>query len=330
MAKRSASVAFSDDDQVHIKLATEAEPLVAHLSVVRFFCSCGRGLPADADAWDLTCLLIGGQPVTKSVVVAWLNAAYRQAYASDFEHQEESPSNSATGLYELLIFADAVGSTKAVLLACLRELDGLKLHAQLGQQQLQVETDGKAYYFRQLQLRQCSLTAKQNLGLPVGVEQADAFIKQLVAQTEQLLYLAYKLQLEPLIDRLQAFVRYNNQYNSSLFDSQVDTLFSPRVLEAALGSNQLGKEAWINNIVTERCCFSKLHHTKRLLKPINLTSEQKQPIEFEAELQRNFMGTPKGTVVAVRLDMLSGRTESIKLGNAAALGVKLLIAAEEL
>jgi hypothetical protein len=100
MAKRSASTAFPEDDEVHIKLANETEPIVAQMSVVRFFCSCGRGLPAGSKTWDLTTLLIDGEPVTKPVIVAWLNAAYRQAYATDFEQQENPPHRTASGLYE--------------------------------------------------------------------------------------------------------------------------------------------------------------------------------------------------------------------------------------
>lgn len=42
---------------------------------------------------------------------------------------------------------------------------------------------------------------------------------------------------------------------------------------------------------------------QRRLAPVGLTEQQKRPIQFQAALQEDLMGTPKGTVVPVKLDL---------------------------
>jgi hypothetical protein len=128
-----------------------AVPLEADRQVVCLFSGVARGLP-DAEEWDLSGSLVDGQPVSRQTVVAWLNAAYQAAYEVNFEAQKKpnNPACSMTGLYHLLSFADAVDSTKPVLKACCAQLQSLKLHAQLGQQPLMLETNGVGYYFSQI------------------------------------------------------------------------------------------------------------------------------------------------------------------------------------
>lgn len=72
-----------------------------------------------------------GEPVQRSTVVAWLNCAYSRILDSEFEKQQKDPRCTAAGLAQLLAFADAVGSTRGVLAACLRELDNLVLEVRL-------------------------------------------------------------------------------------------------------------------------------------------------------------------------------------------------------
>jgi hypothetical protein len=89
----------------------------------------------------------------------------------------------------------------------------------------------------------------------------------------------------------------------------MEPIFSKGVLDAALGANQMGRETWKNAVCQQEGVFSIAPGSaKCLLKPIDLTDAQKEPIKFQAELQRDFMGTPKGTVVPVKLNML-GRTD---------------------
>jgi hypothetical protein len=82
--------------------------------------------------WDLSTLLINGQPVPEDVVVAWLNAAYHQQLGTTFGPQDSDLTTTAAGLTALLRFADAVGSRPGLLVACLRNLNQLQLAVQLG------------------------------------------------------------------------------------------------------------------------------------------------------------------------------------------------------
>jgi hypothetical protein len=54
--------------------AGAASPLEADAQVIRLFSSVARQLP-ETDEWDLSGLLVDGQPVSRATVVAWLKAA---------------------------------------------------------------------------------------------------------------------------------------------------------------------------------------------------------------------------------------------------------------
>jgi hypothetical protein len=113
--------------------------------------------------------------------------------------REDPPNSSGAGLFQLLSFSNAVGSTRPMLLACLSQLEGLALQAKLGQQQLQLFIDGRQFDLVDAQLMEVKVAGGGPLGDPAGSEEEKAaFIRQVVAQAEQLQHLAYKLQLEPL------------------------------------------------------------------------------------------------------------------------------------
>jgi hypothetical protein len=222
-------------------ILTAAALLEADRQVVCLFSGVARGLP-DADEWDLSGLLVDGQPVSRETVVAWLNAAYQAAYEEDFEAQQkaDNPACSMTGLYQLLSFADAVDSTRPVLKACCAQLQILQLHAQLGPKQLALETNGTGYYFsKRTQLLMCctdvSKIAEQVEGAPAATtaEEQQAFNRQVAAQTEQLLWLAHKLQLQPLLQHLNRFVQALSWFTQSLLRHTRNAVFTPCVLEAA-------------------------------------------------------------------------------------------------
>ena len=67
--KRSYNDAFDDEPMIKIKLAACDDPVLAELLVVRTFSYCARKLP-ETDTWDLTNVLIDGEPVTRSDFVA--------------------------------------------------------------------------------------------------------------------------------------------------------------------------------------------------------------------------------------------------------------------
>jgi hypothetical protein len=130
-------------------LLADAGYLEAGKWVLLAVSSVAGGLPAEADEWDLSGLLVDSQPVSRATVVAWLNAAYQAVLGQVFEAQqpEVDPARSVEGMYKLLLFADAVCSTPPVLRACCAQLQHLKLRAQLRQQQLALDTDAFCYGF---------------------------------------------------------------------------------------------------------------------------------------------------------------------------------------
>lgn len=73
---------------LRIQLAEEAAdkpPLEACSLLLRASCSCARGLPPDSSSWDLSSLLIDGQPVSRETVTAWLNVVYTLLDNKPFE-----------------------------------------------------------------------------------------------------------------------------------------------------------------------------------------------------------------------------------------------------
>ncbi|KAF6252956.1 hypothetical protein COO60DRAFT_1643549 [Scenedesmus sp. NREL 46B-D3] len=68
--------------------ANDGDPLTPHKTVVQLFSKCAAGLPEEPGAdtvWDLSNMAVDGQPVSRPLVVAWLNAAYRRAYEAAYE-----------------------------------------------------------------------------------------------------------------------------------------------------------------------------------------------------------------------------------------------------
>uniref|UniRef100_A0A383VQL2 Uncharacterized protein n=1 Tax=Tetradesmus obliquus TaxID=3088 RepID=A0A383VQL2_TETOB len=184
------------------------------------FSLCAAGLPsqqADSETvWDLSNILIDGQPVQRATVVAWLNTCHQIVYKADYEAQEQqdNPALTFEGLYRLLAFADAVDSTDGLMERLTADLSGLKLHAQLGEQQLVLCPGQGDYVIDDLQVERYPYGGYSFTYIgqkAANSEQQDAFIEQVAAQKEQLLWLAYRLQLEPLAQRLhKALVILNN------------------------------------------------------------------------------------------------------------------------
>lgn len=133
-----------DDGELRIKLAIvdwgTADPLEADRTILAAFSSCIRGLPAEADEWDISQLLIEGQPVQRQTVVAWLNMAYSQALDEPFE-QDTELDDSMAGLAQLLAFADAVGPTKGLLRACLSDRGELYAYVTVPEGESEGESD---------------------------------------------------------------------------------------------------------------------------------------------------------------------------------------------
>ncbi|WIA34147.1 hypothetical protein OEZ86_012511 [Tetradesmus obliquus] len=272
--------------------AAAAAPLVAAAYLVRMYSAVAMQLP-ETDEWDLSGLLLDGQPVSRDTVVAWLNAAYQNIlYETYFEEQQDGPACSVDGLYKLLAFADAVDSTRPLMKACCTCLQHLQLYAQLGQQVIALQTDGRAYacvngtVFERADILSAAHAYRPDPEVPA--EQQDAFRQQVAAQTERLLWLSYKLQLEPLIQRLHAFLHLPG-----------------------------GKRMLMNSVMGEVAQIAGLlgdsDDAQTLLQPQALTQAQRQPLKFDAVVVRSGLPVASGATVPVELDLF--RTSQIKLGQ---------------
>jgi hypothetical protein len=299
--------------------AAALSQLEAEACLVRMYSAVARQLP-ETDEWDLSGLLVDGQPVSRAIVVAWLNAAYQHAYLADYEQQADSPACIVEGLYLLLAFADAVHSTPGMLAACCaRLLQGLQLRTQLRQQQVSLETDGRVYAFVDSQLIEL-LDFKGYSSSVLGVSTAadaeqQAFTRQVAAQTEQLLWLACRLQLLLIVRRLHNFVRGLSFFPGSLLNEKLDAVFTPRVLEAA-GVARLpgGKQMLVNRVLGETAQITgALSLAWTWLRPLGLTQQQQEPQKFDAVVARTGLRIVQGSIVSVELNLFG--TSTIKLGQ---------------
>lgn len=202
--------------------------------IVRSCCSCGGGLPKDAAAWDLSTLLVGGEPVQRDTVVAWLNCAYLRITDEQYEEQDEDQRGTVAGLTQLLTFADAIGSQRGIIAACADLQRELQLVVTLPTRPgkpgttLRLLTDGGAYSYEPYpyasllrkpldgsteELLYCSPTEQYSLGplLPfegarTNEHAAGMLVQAVVQQTEALLCEAQRLELQDLVQRMLHFV----------------------------------------------------------------------------------------------------------------------------
>jgi hypothetical protein len=253
-------------------------------------------------------------------------AACRTVYKADFEVQPEQDAakiHSFEGMYRLLVFADAVDSTPGVLASCLGNVSELKLHANLGEQQLVLCPAKEDYTLdsdsMQLEMRHCvqvgNITdAYDKLGVPAdNKEQAQAFKQQVAAQTEQLLWLAYRMQLQPLVQCLHRFIRSGSLYDDSLLRGRLDAVFTDGVLEAvSVSSLNDCKGAWVNSVLCQDISFAAstadVSTGAALLEHVDVEqAEQDLRTEFEAVLKSEVLGIAAGTKVTVCLEVFKGR-----------------------
>ncbi|WIA19689.1 hypothetical protein OEZ85_005617 [Tetradesmus obliquus] len=330
--KRSVKEYLDDKPRLKIVLAAgdqqqDGEPLAPYCHIVQLFSLCAAGLPsqqADSETvWDLSNILIDGQPVQRATVVAWLNACYQIVYKPDYEAQEQqdNPALTFEGLYRLLAFADAVDSTDGLMERLTADLSGLKLHAQLGEQQLVLCPGEGDYVIDDLQVERYPYGGYSFTYIgqkAANSEQQDAFIEQVAAQTEQLLWLAYRLQLEPLAQRLHSFVRSSCLYANSMLRGRVDDVFTPRVLDAAGASGMAAsKQAVVDGVLLQEFVFGEyaeaaVNGRTAVLEPLDLSEKQQEPLVLEAKVVHgSLIGIPSGSKVRLELDLFGKSTMQV-------------------
>jgi hypothetical protein len=106
---------------------------------VKAFSSCAKALPADAEQWDVSGLLLDGQPFSRETVQCWINCAYSALHGvSELDAEDKQQLSTAIGLKQVLAFGHAVGSAEALFAAACSQLSELKVVVQLPEQKLEV------------------------------------------------------------------------------------------------------------------------------------------------------------------------------------------------
>jgi hypothetical protein len=293
-----------DDSSSHI--------LEADRFGVQFYSSCAQGLPAAAEEWDLSQLLVEGQPVQHSTVVCWLHALTQHSnHEPLFGEQPDSPPLAMRNLTQLLAFADAVGSITGLMRAVDAQVSAaatLVAEVQLGEQQLQLAVD-KCYYFPDitpLQLWCIAAGKQQKLATISSAADKEGMRQQFVPQLEALLYLAYKLQLPQLQRVLHSCIANNSGFSTSLFSSVDDMrpVMSARVVDAAAGCGA-AQDALIASSSNELCGFGIGAYWRQLFTPLNLKTAQQAPLTFKAEVREDVFSLKKGQIVRIELDLFN-------------------------
>ena len=310
------------DEDIQIKVAA-GESLAAESFVLRALSSCARALPADAAEWDVSGLLSDGQPFSCETVSCWLQCGYRNIYGTAAELGSDSISvlSTVTGLTQVLAFAHAVGSFDGMLQAACSQLQQLQFALQLPEQVLELPVAGYSYSFDgSMQLVQQNLQTHGSLGTPLAsAEQRRDMQQQVAKQLSALLQLAHVLRLQPLLDVLHSFILLNvNGFGKPLLSGVAGAVFSDAVVEAALGSSTLGKEAYVSSVLAQPCSLAPGRvGLNRLLKPVgNAPKAEAFMHMYDAELLQDFAGGRAGDTVSVALALTCVGVDAIRIWSA--------------
>ncbi|KAG2483336.1 hypothetical protein HYH03_017784 [Edaphochlamys debaryana] len=297
--KRGPDGPLSDSPpDLHILVAGREEPLLAHRRVLSLFSGVVDGLPSNTDGsptpWDLRGLVLEGEsePVAAAVVECWLDAAYSRVDAS---RKLPAPATLAEAR-PLLLFADAVDTTQAVLQAlgrALAERPDLALTVAVGELKVDVQLKGRMHYIAEEALEYglepsgsrpgswCTLVAKEAFQ-----PHAEAFPSAVARELESWLHLAGRLNLVPLARLLTSFIKVHIMPNvRSILLPSICSVFSPRVLQFM--PRELLLEAYVRDTLVERPAQTSLSASELTLtaaspisstwfgKPLNSTLKAK-------------------------------------------------------
>jgi hypothetical protein len=149
----------------------------------------------------------------------------------------------------------------------------------------------------------------------VNAQDKQAAVRAVTAQLEQLLYLAYHLQLAPLQEVLHGFTRRACAFSNSLLYGHMEAVLTPRVVQASVDAD-VAKPALLQVLVGQAAV---LGGRGGLLAPAG--GPQSSVVQFQATLAQPLPGANPGEVVDVQLD-LSGYTLKV---DGRAYGLQLVI-----
>ncbi|KAG2433175.1 hypothetical protein HYH02_012718 [Chlamydomonas schloesseri] len=248
-----------------IKIADSYQPIEAHLVVLLPCSKLVRDLPrtssgAGKTSWDLSQLVLEGQssPVTSAVVRQWLDLVYSRV---DVARQVPTFTSLSAAARSLLLFADAVGTSTAVMRALCEPLTsqpGLKLPVVVAGTvggdvaggaaggggaapllELELELRDKLYYLLETgDLRSLDVPYSGSNQAVVEAGRLAPYKAALpgavAAALEGWLYLAGRLRLVPLVRLLLDFFQVHllpNARASPIFLGATPQVFTRRVLE---------------------------------------------------------------------------------------------------
>jgi hypothetical protein len=174
-----------------------------------------------------------------------------------------------------------------------------------------IAADGRVYSvkFAGRIVHECPIQGEKIVGDSGNVEGRVAALQAITTQLEQLLWLAHKLQLAPLITSLHTFIHSSVVMRGSMLHGHLDSMFTQRVKEAALCNSQtLSAQQWINSIVAQPAAITdemERGFEAPLLAPLG-GSDAAPEWQFQARLTRPYLGLPAGTEVEARLDLGEG------------------------
>jgi hypothetical protein len=275
-----------DDAEGLVKLA-DGDSLAADLVLVRACSSCARCLPADTNEWDLSGLLIDGTPVQRTTVEAWLScvdtAVHGAVQSGSKPMCPKGALTDAAGLYQLLSFADAVGSSGGVLTACLQELWQLHFEVTVAETNILCHSNASCFVFSDKDLVSQDLIGDESEYQHSfeSAEEVQEFCQKLSAQIEALLYIGHKLQLQRLLQLMHIFIFKCFTLPNGILQSKLHMVFSDRVLSAALGtsSSNLVRNAYISSVLAPPC---DTFGGRQLLQPLGAPKLVGKDLQFKA------------------------------------------------
>jgi hypothetical protein len=296
-------------------------------------------------------LQIEGQPVQRPTVIAYLNSAYQCVFGEPFRgaaqkqqedtasqtpnqqpgdaeqqaDQQQVPPQGASSvttfaaMTQLLLFADAVGSTAPLLRACAAGIEKLNLQVTWdwllpteAPLDLSIETPyflGTISDSNNLQLsmvtEEQSVLALAEFSEEEAPAAKAALQRQIQAQAEALLFAAYKLQLADAAEAVQGFISMQTCFMNSVLHGALRPVLSRRVLDAAAGYRSLQETLLVNHLVTRPCAFSGMGPLPAALVPIAIPADQRLPVTCTAEAMQDVLGSSKGQQVEVEVDLFN-------------------------
>jgi hypothetical protein len=316
-------------EHLRIKLADPDSGYIdADRVTLQCYSSCARGLPASAEEWDISQLLIEGQPVQRETVVAYINAVSQHLNNQIVIEEQDGPPRSMKGLASLLAFADAVGTSRGLLLAVDAQVSGAELVAEvkLGDLDLELTASG-CYFFPKSGMRLTCVSpsisleeriSSKTVATAGSAEEKKRLVQQFIEQVEALMHLALQLQLPQLQRMMQQCLSCNSCWDGSLLNTAeaMKAVVSARVMNAGTAAGCCALQEAVMNLSSMRLGTfggGSLPHRHQLVRPLNLTAKQQQPMEFKAGLLEDYLCYRKGQVVDVTLDLFNSSVLNLQL-----------------